>query len=147
VGICIQCLVLLEYSVSIDIVFFITKVHKASIYRFRRIAIARGYDLAKSKQILLSYLEDAPKSGRPTVCTPEVVEKVIANVCASVADRCSTTASIGYTIGIRATSVQKILKRNGFHKVKRTMKPGLTDAIKEACLQFALRIEHWDLEM
>jgi hypothetical protein len=147
VGIHIQCLVLLEYDVSIDIVSFIIKVHKASIYRFRRIAIARVYDPAKSKQILLSYLEDAPKSGRPTVCTAEVVEKVIANVCTSVADRYSTTASIGYTIGIRATSVQKILKRNSFYKVKRTMKPGLTDAIKEACLQFALRFEHWDLEM
>jgi hypothetical protein len=147
VGIRIQCLVLLEYGVPIDMVSFITKVHKASIYRFRRIAIARGYDPEKSKQILLSYLEDAPKSGRPTVCTPEVVEKVIANVCASVAGRCSTTASIGHSLGIGATSVQKVLKRNGFHKVKRTMKPGLTDAMKEACLQFALRFEHWTLEM
>ena len=32
VGIRVQCLVLLEYGVLIDIMFFITKVHKASIY-------------------------------------------------------------------------------------------------------------------
>jgi hypothetical protein len=147
IGIRIQCLVLLEYGVPIDMVSFITKVHKSSIYRYRRIAIARGYNPEKSRQILLSYLEDAPRSGRPTVCTQEVVEKVIANVCKSVEGRCSTTATIGHSLGIGATSVQRILRRNGFHKVKRTMKPGLTEAMKEARLQFALRFEHWTLEM
>jgi hypothetical protein len=48
VGIHIQCLVLLEYGVPIDIVFQITNVYKASIYWFRRIAVARGYDPKKS---------------------------------------------------------------------------------------------------
>jgi len=85
-------------------------------------------------QILLSYLVDAPKSGRLTVCTQEVVDKVIASVCKSVVSRCSTTATIGYSLRIGATSVQRVLRRNGFHKVKRTTKPRLTDAIKEACL-------------
>jgi hypothetical protein len=134
VGIRVQCLVLLEYGVPIDMVSFITKVHKSSIYRFRRVAIQRGYDPEKSKQILLSYVADAPKSGRPTVCTQEVVEKVIANVCKSVEGRCSTTATIGHSLGIGATSVQRILRRNGFYKVKRTVKPGLTEAMKEARL-------------
>ncbi len=62
------------------------------------------------------------------------IKKVIANVCASVAGRCNTITPIGHSIGIGATSVQKILKRNGFHKVKRTMKSRLTDTMKEACL-------------
>jgi hypothetical protein len=105
VGIHIQCLVLLEYGVPIDMVSFITKVHKASIYRFRRIAIERGYNPEKSKQILLSYLVDAPKSGRPTVCTQEVVDKVVANVCKSIAGKCSTTAAIGHSLGIGATTI------------------------------------------
>jgi hypothetical protein len=83
----------------------ITKVYKASIYQFRRIAIAKGYDSENSKQILLSCFEDAPKLGRLTVCMPEVVEKVIANVCALVASRCSITALIRHPLGIKATSV------------------------------------------
>jgi len=41
VGIRVQCLVLLEISVPIDMVSFITK---SSIYRFRRASIQRGYD-------------------------------------------------------------------------------------------------------
>jgi Transposase len=147
VGIRIQCLVLLEWGVPIDLVSQVTNVHKASIYRFRRIAIERGYDPAKSRQILLKYLEDAPRSGRPTVCTQEVVDKVIANVSASIEGRYKTTAQIGYKLRVGATSIQKILKSEGFHKVKRTMKPGLTQAMKEARLQFALRYEHWTLEM
>jgi hypothetical protein len=56
VGILIQCLVLLEYGVPIDIVHRIIGVEKASIYQFRRIAIERGYDPKKSSKILLSYL-------------------------------------------------------------------------------------------
>jgi len=147
VGIRIQCLVLLEYGVPIDIVHRIIGVEKASIYRFRRIAIERGYDPKKSSKILLSYLQDAPKSGRPTVYTQEVVEKVIANVCKSVEGRCNIIATIGHSIRISATSVQRILQRNRFHKVKRTMKPRLTEAMKEARLQFALRFEDWTLEM
>src|ERR1700716_2176631 len=108
VGIRIQCLVLLEYGVPVDLVSEITKVYKASIYRFRRIAVERGYDPGKSRQILLSYLEDAPKSGRPTLSTQEVVGKVIANVCKSVEGRYSTTAKIGHSLGISATSVRRI---------------------------------------
>jgi hypothetical protein len=105
VGIRIQCLVLLEYGVPIDIVSQITNVHKASIYQFRRIAVVRGYDLKKSQQILLSYLEDAPKSRRPTVCTQDVVNKIITNVCKSIEGRCNTTATIGYNARISATSI------------------------------------------
>jgi hypothetical protein len=124
VGIRIQCLVLLEWGVPIDLVSQVTNVHKALIYWFRRIAIERGYDLAKSRQILCKYLEDAPRSGRPTVCTQEVIDKVVANVCTSIEGRCKTTVQIGYELGVGATSIQKILKSKGFRKVNRTMKPG-----------------------
>ena len=77
VGIRIQCLVLLEHGIHIDIVAKITNVTKSSIYQYCQVAIAQGYDPTKSRQILLSYLEDAPKSGRPTVCTADIVQKVI----------------------------------------------------------------------
>jgi hypothetical protein len=95
----------LEYNVLINIVFFIIKVHKSSIYRFQRIAIQRSYNSAKSRQIFLFYVVDVSKSGRPTVCTQEVVEKVIANICKSVKSRYSITATIGYSVEIGVTSV------------------------------------------
>ena len=146
VGIRIQCLVLLEFGVPIDHVAAYTNVTKSSIYRFRRIAIQRGYDPNVSKRILLSYLEDAPKSGRPSVCTEEATKKVINFVTKSAAGRESTCTEIAANVGITARSIHRILRRNRFRKCKRTVKPGLTEAMKDARLQFCLRVKDWTLE-
>ena len=77
IGIRIQCLVLLEFGIDIDRVAAYAGVTKSSIYRFRRIAIQRGYNLEESKLILLRYVKDAPRSRRPTICTIEAIAKVI----------------------------------------------------------------------
>src|SRR5258706_6691984 len=87
VGIRIQCLVYLEFGLHVDEIEKILGVHPSSIYRYRRTAIARGYNPAKSRQILLSYLQDAPKPGRPTVCTLEVVNQVITNAISTAEGR------------------------------------------------------------
>jgi len=146
VGIRIQCLAYLELGVPINTIATMLHVEKPSIYRFRRIAKERGYDPEKSKAILLRYLMDAPRSGRPTVCIPEVINKVITNVTANVEGRASSCSTIGARVGISGSTAWRLLKSQGFRNVKRTMKPGLTTAMKEARLQFALRFEHWTLE-
>ena len=146
IGIRIQCLALFESGIPIDTIATMLHIEKAAIYRFRRTAKKRGYDPEKSKAILLSYLVDAPRSGRPTVCTPEVINKVITNVTANVECRASSSSTIGARVGISRSTTWRLLKSQGFRNVKRTMKPGLTTAMKEARLQFALRFEHWTLE-
>ena len=132
VGIRIQCLIYLEFGMLVKEIVRTLNVTKSAIYRFRRTAIERGYDLTKSRAILLKYLIDAPKSRRPTVCTLEVINKVIANVTKNVEGRASNCATIGGNVGISGSSAWRILKSKGFRNVKRTMKPGLTTAMKEA---------------
>jgi len=41
------------------------------------VAKERGYDPSKDTKILLLYVVDAPRSGRPKKCTPELEEEVI----------------------------------------------------------------------
>jgi len=132
VGIRIQCLVLLEHGIHIDIVAKITNVTKSSIYQYCQVAIAQGYDPTKSRQILLSYLEDAPKSGRPTVCTAEMVQKAIASVTGSAEGRQNNTTQTGAICGISHATVHQILQQSRFRSCKRTVKPGLTEAMQEA---------------
>jgi hypothetical protein len=69
-----QALTLLEAGCPIHIISEYTQISKSSIYRIHKTASERGYNPLISKTILSSYLEDAPRSGRPVKATPEVEE-------------------------------------------------------------------------
>ena len=47
---------------------------------------------------------------------------------------------------ISATSIQRILRKAGFHKVKPTRKPGLTQKMKKERLEWCRQHQHWSLE-
>ena len=76
IGTRVQALSLFENKVPIPEITQITGVSQAQIYALRRTAVRRGYDHSQSLKLLLSYVEDAPRSGRPVKATEEVKQQV-----------------------------------------------------------------------
>jgi IS30 family transposase len=50
---------------------------KSTISKILATARHRGYDPAKDRRVLLSYVEDAVRTSRPKKCSPEVEKAVI----------------------------------------------------------------------
>jgi hypothetical protein len=49
-------------------------------------------------------------------------------------------------LGVLKNTAHRILKENGFRRVKELVKPGPTEAMKKARLEFCKAHEHWALE-
>jgi hypothetical protein len=145
VGVRIQALACLELGYTPAQIEAYLGVSKSAVYRFRRTAIDRGYNPQESKKILLEYLVDAPRSGRPTKVT-EAIEASIVSTLSQNSTRSFTSKKLGLQFHLSASTIKRTLKRKGYRKVKPTIKPGLTDTMKEARFQFALQYQHWTLE-
>jgi transposase len=115
-------------------------------------AIERGFDPNESPLILKDeWLEDAPRSGRPSKQTCEAVEIVVAKVQCDRYGREKTCADLAGELSqmgldISATTIWRILKRHGYRKTKPTRKPGLTKTMKAERLAWCLAHQHWTLE-
>jgi transposase len=115
-------------------------------------AIERGFKPNQSPIVLRDeWLEDAPRSGRPTKQTPDTTARTVAKVqadrygreksCADIAGELSTEG-----IDISATTIRRILKKAGYRKTKPTRKPGLTKKMMHDRLQWCLAHQDWTLE-
>jgi len=123
----------------------ITGIQHRTLQALFRKAKERGYDPDTSKKILDIHVKDAPRSGRPTKQTPEVVENVISKM--DRRGREKTCTEIAREVGgISDTTVWRILRKAGYNKTKPTRKPGLTEEMKKARLQFALDHKDWTFE-
>ena len=142
----LQALALAEAGIASKIVTAITEISRFTISRLQKQARIRGYDPEVSKKLLLSYVEDAPRSGRPPVITPQVEEAVIQAIRKDRDGREKTSFMLAAEQGISSSSVLRLLKRNNFRPCKTTKKPSLTEAMMEARYQFALRYQHWTIE-
>jgi transposase len=147
----VQALTLLEARCPIANITQITGISKASIYRLRKIAVQRGYEPEKDKRILLSYIEDAPRSGRPTKQTDEVKKQVVELVSRNSTTRQYSTQRIAQAISkadlkISAMTVWRILTSLGYTPYKPTYKPGLTNKTKAVRLKWCLEHADWTLE-
>ena len=73
----VQALTMLQLEQPLKEIVSKTGLDRTTIRRIEKRARARGYTPETNPKILLAYIEDAPRSGRPTKITPEVEEKVI----------------------------------------------------------------------
>jgi len=80
VGTRLQSLTMLETSHKIPKIITATDLLERLIYRLRKVAKEQGYNLDASKKLLLTYVEDAPRIGRPKKATKEVEEMVIRTI-------------------------------------------------------------------
>lgn len=76
----IQAVALIEAGIAAKIVAATVEVSDQTVYKWRRIAIERGYDPNVSKVLKEEYVTDAPRSGRPRKVNPEVEEAILDNI-------------------------------------------------------------------
>ncbi|KAH7471808.1 hypothetical protein FOMA001_g12984 [Fusarium oxysporum f. sp. matthiolae] len=98
-----------------------------------------------------AWLQNAPRSGRPTKQTKETKELIFAKVSIdrygrekSAADLAGELSLVG--IDISKATVTSILKAAGYRKTKPTRKPGLTTKMKKERLEWCLAHQNWTLE-
>ena len=125
----LQALALAEAGIAVKIITAMTEISRWTIIRLQKQARDRGYDPNTSKKLLLSYVTDAPRSGRPKVVTPEVESAILAAVRKDRYGREKTLLMLTAEQGISATTVLKVLKKNNFRSCKTSQKPALTEAM------------------
>lgn len=143
VGTRLQALCMLEYRLPIAQIVADTSMSSTSIYRLLTEAKKRGYNSDISKQILLSYVADTPRSGRPiTATTPAIVAEVEKLITRNSTTREYLTQQISNKLPamLRASarSVHRIIHSQGYRSRKPTFKPGLKDKDKLARLTWCL---------
>jgi transposase len=114
VGVRIQALVCLQLGWPPAQIEATLGVSKSTLYRYQRTAIKRGYDPEACPKILLEYVTDAPRSGRPTKVTPEVEEEIITAISKNSTTRALTGQDIGLQLGLSARTIQQFLKKMGY---------------------------------
>ena len=70
-GVKIQALSYISTGLKVPKVASIIQISESQLYRLKKKAIERGWEGTQTSPILLSYAQDAPRPGRPTVYTPE----------------------------------------------------------------------------
>ena len=146
-GIKIQALSYLSVGLKVPEVSSVVNISESQLYRLKKKAIERGWEGTKASSILLTYVQDAPRPGRPTRCTPEVLQGVDEYI-----ENDDDTAhhqsleELSYNVGISSSTIQRIMKKLGFNNVKITTKPGLTKAMLLKRFRWAQDHLGWTLE-
>lgn len=111
-----QALALAEYGVPVQHIKHYLNMSVNTIQRLRKTARDRGFDPAVSPQLKLEYVEDAPRSGRPSKLNPQMEEAIVAAFTGEgkEADQRAKTARVAEEMGISATTVLRVLTSKGF---------------------------------
>lgn len=80
VGTRLQALCMLEYGLPIAQIIADTGMSSSSVYRLRDNAIKRGYARNEGRKLLLSYVADIERPGRPKVATTEAVAQEVIRI-------------------------------------------------------------------
>lgn len=111
-------------------------------------ALSRGFNPhARPLLILDIYVEDGKRTGRPSKMQDEQ-EEVLGMVCKDRQGRELLLEQIAERLGnrISAATVWKILHEAGLNKMKPTRKPGLSESMRKAWLEWCLAYQSWSLE-
>ncbi|EEA24633.1 conserved hypothetical protein [Talaromyces marneffei ATCC 18224] len=127
-------------------VAILLNIPRVSVYQIVQRAKEHGYDPTVNPRIEHEHVAKNTHSGRPKVVTEAIEASIIASITKDRAGREKSAEYLAYEAGISESSVLRLLKLNSFNKCKPTVKPGLTDKMKQARLAFALEHQHWTLE-
>ena len=67
----IQALSYISIGLNVPKVASVIQIGESQLYRLKKKVIERDWEGTQTSPILLSYVQDAPRPGCPTVCTPE----------------------------------------------------------------------------
>ena len=129
-----QIVLLKQYtSKTNDEISAITNADPTTIKRFHKEAVARGFD--RDRPLLVEHLENKKRAKVPSISkNPEVIRKITDYMSQTRAIRGHNLVKIASRseCGLKKEAVRKILKKQGFRKVKRTTKPGLDKRQRQA---------------
>jgi transposase len=128
----------------------LTELSVPSVNRIYAEAVKRGFDLHRT-MVDNQYVENKPRSGRPTKQDPSTVDIILLKVRLDRYGREKTCADLAgdlskLRINISGTTIYRVLKNAGFRKTKPTRKPGLTKKMRAKHLAWCLAHESWTLE-
>ena len=145
ISIRIQALALLHSGIDIEHIMAATGMSCQAIQYWDQKAKKRGFNPAIDPRILMEYVEDSRRSGRPKIA--ESTQNALIEAVKKDRDgREKSSEILAFEYLISASSAWRILKLAGFHSVKPTTKPGLTNEIKKKRLEFCLAHQDWTLE-
>jgi hypothetical protein len=125
----------------------LTGVSERHLTRIAKEAKARGYDpITNPGRVLMEYVIEAPRSGRPNMAVNEVNErKCIEIVSRDRNGREKSAEVIGMKFGISRQSVCRIMRRAGYKKVKSITKPAFNEKTEREETCFCEKISTLDL--
>lgn len=98
--------------------------------------------IARYKNNSSGVLEDAPRSGRPSIITPKIRINVIKQIetgeSTSAKETASTIIKFGLIKSLSPSTVRNILRDDGMYTIKKMKKPLLSDSHKKARLEWCL---------
>lgn len=120
----------------------ITGLSVATVNRVYAQAIQRGYDHHADPMIRDVFVQDAPRSGRPSKQTETTKELVTSKIRRDRYGREKTCANLAGELSLEGLDLSSTtiwrLKSCGFNKTKPTRKPGLTKKMKAERLAWCL---------
>ena len=120
----------------------ITGLSVATVNRVYAQAIQRGYDHHADPMIRDIFVQDAPRSGRPSKQTETTKELVTSKIRRDRYGREKTCANLAGDLSLEGLDLSSTtiwhLKSCGFNKTKPTRKPGLTKKMKAERLAWCL---------
>ena len=143
-----QIVLLKQYtSKTNDEISVITGADPSTIKRIHKEAVTRGFD--RDGPLLTEHLERKKRVEVPSKSKdPKVIKRVTDHVSQSRATRSQNLVTIAAQSGsgLKKESVRKMLKKEGYNKVKRTTKPGLDKRQRKDRYQWALKFKDWTLD-
>src|SRR5450432_3310546 len=110
-GIRIAALTLYDVGIPLPIICHKYGCTPTSVYRWARIARKRGWDPKRNPIITIEHLEDAPRSGRPTLQTWERTRELIREVTGSKKGYQSLYSRVLFHIIKKALFISRNAKR------------------------------------
>ena len=140
IGLRLQALAYAVAGMDFKMITEIIGISRAGIYRLQKKAKERGFDPEISKHLNVNCIADEPRRGRPKKITAEKEAQIVKAI--EESDRYGREKAawmLADDHNISATSMHRILIRNGFRLCKTTKKPGLSEDMKKRRLEFCLR--------
>ena len=152
IGARISALLLWYHKHNTDEIKAITGIGKSTLSRLKDRALSRGWTEGAVPETW--HVEDAPRSGRPSI-KAETVELIIQTVTKNSTTRQWSCARIAAEVSktegaetVSPSTVYRTLRSEGYGVYKRTIKPGLTKEMKERRLKWCkerawMTLEDW----
>lgn len=142
----IHALILMSTGWKIEDVLNATDFSLAALYKIWKRAISWGFNPLICPKVMAFYVEDALKSGRPSIPI-EKQQEVLNKINLDWYRQEKSSHYITSKVQISQRSVRWILKKNEYKKVKPTWKSNLSPEMKAARLAFAIKYKDWTIEV